>query len=106
MAFSAVQELRLACRALARRPGYAAVAAFTLTLGIGANIAIFSVVNAVLLRPLPYPESDRIVSIRHHAPGINLPELQSSAGLIDLYRASSRTLTHVTGYEKRQANLS
>ena len=54
---------------------------------------------------MPYPESDRIISIRHHAPGINFPELQSSPGLIDLYRASSRTLTHVAGYEKRQANL-
>ena len=99
------QELRFAGRALAKRRGYAAAAAFTLALGIGANVAIFTVVNAVLLRPLPYPESDRIMSIRHHAPGINLPELQSSAGLIDLYRTSSRTLTHVAGYEKRQANL-
>ena len=102
---SVFQELRFAGRALAKRRGYAAAAAFTLALGIGANVAILSVVNAVLLRPLPYPESDRIMSIRHHAPGINLPELQSSPGLIDLYRASSRTLTHVAGYEMRQANL-
>jgi putative ABC transport system permease protein len=50
----AMKELKLAARALANRPGYAAVAAFTLALGIGANVAIFSVVNAVLLRPLPY----------------------------------------------------
>jgi putative ABC transport system permease protein len=105
MLLSVFQELRFAGRALAKRRGYAAAAAFTLALGIGANVAIFSVVNAVLLRPLPYPESDRIMSIRHHAPGINLPELQSSPGLIDLYRASSRTLTHVAGYEMRQANL-
>ena len=105
MVLSVFQELRFAGRALAKRRGYAAVAAFTLTLGIGANVAIFSVVNAVLLRPLPYPESDRIISIRHHAPGINLPELQSSPGLADLYRESSRTLTHVAGYELRQANL-
>jgi predicted permease len=105
MAWTVFQELRFAARALAKRRGYAAAAAFTLALGIGANVAIFSVVNAVLLRPLPYPESDRVVSIRHHAPGINLPELQSSPGLIDLYRASSRTLTHVAGYEGRQANL-
>jgi predicted permease len=100
-----LQELRFAARALTKRRGYAAAAAFTLALGIGANVAIFSVVNAVLLRPLPYPESDRIVTIHHHAPGINLPELQSSPGLIDLYRESSRTLTHVAGYEIRQANL-
>ena len=105
MVLSVFQELRFAGRVLTKRRGYAAAAAFTLALGIGANVAIFTVVNAVLLRPLPYAESDRIVSIRHHAPGINLPELQSSPGLIDLYRASSRTLTHVAGYEIRPANL-
>lgn len=102
---NAIRELELAARALARRPGYAAVAVFTLALGIGANVAIFTVLNAVLLRPLPYPDADRIVTIRHHAPGLNLPELHSSPGLIDHYRESSRTLTRVAGYETRQRNL-
>lgn len=77
----------------------------TLAFGIGANVAIFSVVNAVLLRALPYPDADRIVTIRHHAPGINLPDLESSPGLINLYRDSSRTLTRVAGYEMRSRNL-
>jgi putative ABC transport system permease protein len=98
-------EIRLAGRGLARRPGYACVAALTLALGIGANVAIFTVVNAVLLRPLPFPEADRIVTIRHHAPGINLPELQSSPGLIALYREDARTLTRLAGFEFRQRNL-
>jgi putative ABC transport system permease protein len=101
----AISELKLAARALAKRPAYAAVAAFTLALGIGANMAIFTVVNAVLIRPLQYPDSDRIVEVRHHAPGLNMPELQNSPGLIESYRRSSRTLTRMAGYDMRRLNL-
>src|SRR5262245_42888684 len=63
---SFLQDLRYAWRSLGRQPAFAFLAVATLALGIGANAAIFTVINAVLLRPLAYPHPERVVAITTH----------------------------------------
>ncbi len=73
------QDLRYGMRMLLKSPGFTAVAVIALALGIGANTAIFSVVNAVLLRPLPYQDSDRLIRVFESNPQRGWPEFSASA---------------------------
>src|ERR1700755_177466 len=92
------QDLSYALRMLRRNPGYALVAALSLALGIGANTAIFSLVHAVLLQPLPYPNPQQLVSVKDDLPGLHLsdvgmsqPELQDFAERSSVFEEISAT---------------
>jgi hypothetical protein len=74
------QDIRYAVRTLRRRAGLTLVIVASLGIGIGANTAIFSVVNALLLKPLPYPESERLAVLWLRSPGINIPQDWPSPG--------------------------
>ncbi len=93
------QDLRGAFRQLIQAPGFAILAIFALALGIGANTAMFSVVQTVLLRPLPYRHSDRLVSIGQSRPGTNLSATTSWLNSRDIGE-QSQTLAAVAGYSE------
>jgi len=69
-----IQDLRYACRSFAKSPGFTAAAVLSLAIGIGANTSIFSVANALLLRPLPYPDVNRLVILWNRSPGLNITQ--------------------------------
>jgi putative ABC transport system permease protein len=89
------RDLRYALRAMRRRPTFTAAAVLTLALGIGASAAVFSVVNGVLIKPLPYPNADELVSIWHAAPGLNSAPLNISSSMYYTYGDESRSFQHI-----------
>jgi putative ABC transport system permease protein len=99
-----MNNLRLAFRQLIKNPAFAAVAIITLALGIGANTAIFSIVNAVLLRPLPYPDADRIMVLNESSG----PGQDYSVALPDYFdwRKDNTVFEHLAATHKESRNLS
>src|SRR5262249_29544882 len=99
------QDLRYGARMLAKKPGFTLIAVITLSLGIGANTAIFSVVNAVVLRSLPYPEAERLVRIWESNPGRGWPEFSASAPNFADWRKQQSICEQLAAYEFTTFNL-
>ncbi|HMD95804.1 MAG TPA: ABC transporter permease [Terriglobia bacterium] len=94
-----LQDLRFGLRMLAKNPGFTAVAILTLALGIGGNVAVFSLLDAVLLRPLPYPQPDRLFRLfPAHMEASSYPDFRD-------WQRQSRTFESMAAYEELPINL-
>jgi predicted permease len=100
-----IQDVRFGWRMLAKNPGFTAIVVVTLALGIGASTAIFSVVDTVLLRPLPYPQSGQLVVVSETLPQMSSEEIGVSAGEFHDYRDRNRSFSQVAAYESAGFNL-
>ena len=99
-------DIRLAVRSLRKQPRFTIVASLTLALGIGAVTAIFSVVNGVLLEPLPYPNASRLVNIWSTAPGLGYDQFGVSPDIFKFYKDNATIFEDMALEQGRRASLS
>ncbi|HJQ32688.1 MAG TPA: ABC transporter permease [Pyrinomonadaceae bacterium] len=100
-----LQDLRFGLRMISKSPGFAAVAVLTLALGVGANTAIFSVVNGLLLRPLPYADSERLAIIWTHSPGANVAQDWPSPGQFSAVKTGTTVFEDLALAQGQSLNL-
>jgi putative ABC transport system permease protein len=92
-------------RRLARSPMFTIVTVMTLAIGIGANTAIFSVIEGILLKPLPYPHPEDLIAVDHTAPGVNMADAGSAPFLYFTYRDESRTFQDIGMWENETVSV-
>jgi len=100
-----VQDVRYALRQLALRPAFTAIAVLTLALGIGATTTLFGVVDAILLRPLPFPRAEQLITFFGTAPDKGLPEVSYPEGLFMVYQERSRTMQSLAAFSSAGVTL-
>ncbi len=100
-----IQDVRYGIRMLLKHPGFTLVAVITLALGIGANTAIFSLVNSILLQPLPFREPDRLVRMLQASPMLGLPSWGVSQADFAAYREQNRSFESIAIYNISATNL-
>ncbi|HET6180147.1 MAG TPA: hypothetical protein VFE61_24715 [Candidatus Sulfotelmatobacter sp.] len=100
-----LQDVRYGLRILGKKPVLTVVAVLTLALGVGANTAIFSIVNAVLLRSLPYREPERLVRVLFNNPGVGLRDVPFSVPELDDLRTRAGIFEQVSAVWGVSANL-
>lgn len=93
------EELKQVLRRLGRAPMFTFITLLTLAAGVGANTAVFSVVEGVLLKPLPYPHPEELVGVWHVAPGLDLPEVNMAPSNYFIYREQGRTFQDIGIYQ-------
>jgi predicted permease len=101
-----LQDLRFGLRTLGKNPGFTLVAVLTLALGIGANTAIFGVVNAVLLRPLPFKQPSRLMMLFEGIPKLGFPKMGFSAPDFAVFARAQKSFESVGVYQNKYFNIS
>jgi hypothetical protein len=100
-----IHDLRYGARMLLKKPGFTLIAVLTLALGIGMNVALFSVVNAVILRSLPYQQADRLVQVWQHDRREGVVEKPVSNADFLAWRTQARSFASLTAHNVRPAAL-
>jgi len=101
-----LRDVRIGVRTLARAPGFAAIAILVIALGIGANVALFTVVRSVLLNPLPYPESDRLVALYEHSIGNDFPFNHVAGAVFAEWKKQNSSFSNMALLGEAEFNLS
>src|SRR5215469_5013505 len=98
-------QVRQVLRRLSRTPMFTAVTLITLAVGVAANTVVFSVVEGILLKPLPFPQPERLVLLTVTAPGVNIKELQGAPSNYFIYREQGRSFEDVGMMSEATASI-